>query len=280
MAEGLIAILGGRGMLGSDVAQVFTECGLNFQVFDLPEFDITKPQHLEDIINRAGIIINCAAYTNVDKAETEADLAYEVNAKAVGQLGNLAREYGRWVLHISTDFVFDGRLDRAYVETDTPNPINSYGRTKLAGERLLAKSGCRYCIMRTEWTYGKGGNNFITKLVALSKQEKELKVVDDQVGAPTATTEVARVICKLLPGRPQDIFHFAASGYTSRFEVAKFIFEKLGISANLKRCKSSDYSTPTQRPLNSRLDCGKIQAVLGENIEHWQGPLGRFLKNL
>ncbi len=280
MAEQLIAILGGRGMLGSDVARAFTENRLNFQVFDLPEFDITNSQHLQNIVNRAEIIINCAAYTNVDKAQTEANLAYEVNAEAVGRLGNLARDRGRWILHISTDFVFDGKLERAYVETDAPNPINSYGRTKLAGEQLLAESGCRHCIMRTEWTYGKGGNNFITKLIARAKQGKELKVVDDQIGAPTATTEVAKVICKLLPGRPQNIFHFAASGYVSRFEVAKFIFEKLGISVNLSSCKSSDYPTPAQRPLNSRLDCGKIQAVLGENIENWQDPLSRFLKSL
>jgi dTDP-4-dehydrorhamnose reductase len=280
MAEKLIAILGGRGMLGSDVARIFTESRLNFQVFDLPEFDITNPEQIQDVVQRAQIIINCAAYTNVDKAETEADLAYKVNAEAVGQLGNLTRDHGRWILHISTDFVFDGGLERAYLESDTPNPINSYGRTKLAAERLLAESGCRYCIVRTEWTYGKGGNNFITKLVEKASKGQVLRVVDDQIGAPTATTEVAKVIGKLLPGRPQGIFHFAASGYASRFEVAKFIFEKLGISANLSSCKSSDYTTPAQRPLNSRLDCSKIQAVLGEDIEHWQGPLGRFLRSL
>jgi len=280
MAEQLIAILGGRGMLGSDLAQVCTEQQLNFQVFDLPEFDITNAEHVKGVVGRAGIIINCAAYTNVDRAETETDLAYQVNAEAVGRLGSLARDSGQWILHISTDFVFDGRLDRAYVETDVPNPLNYYGKTKLDGEQLLADSGCKYCIIRTEWTYGRAGNNFITKLIAQARQGKALRVVDDQIGAPTATIEIAKMICKLLPKRPQGTFHFAASGCASRFEVAQFIFEKLGISADLSSCSSSDYAAPAQRPLNSRLDCSKIQAVLGETIEHWQGPLDRFLRSL
>jgi dTDP-4-dehydrorhamnose reductase len=280
MAEQLIAILGGRGMLGSDLALVCTEHRLNFQVFDLPEFDITNAGHVKDVIDQAEIIINCAAYTNVDKAQTETDLAYQVNAEAVGRLGGLARDSGRWILHISTDFVFDGRLDRAYVETDVPNPLNNYGKTKLAGEQLLAESGSKYCIIRTEWTYGRAGDNFITKLVAQAKRGKALRVVDDQIGAPTATTEIAKMICKLLPKRPQGTFHFAASGLASRFEVAQFVFEKLGISAELSSCSSSDYASLAQRPLNSRLDCSKIQALLGETIEHWQGPLDRFLKSL
>jgi len=280
MAEQMIAILGGRGMLGSDLARACKERRLNFRVFDLPEFDITNTEHVQDVIDRAEIIINCAAYTDVDKAQTEADLAYQVNAAAVGRLGSLAKDKGRWILHISTDFVFDGSLERAYVETDVPNPINSYGQTKLAGERLLAESNPQHCIIRAEWTYGRAGNNFITKLIAQAEQGKALRVVDDQIGAPTATTEVAKVICELLPKRPQGTFHFAASGCASRFEVAEFVFEKLGISANLSSCRSSDYSAPAQRPLNSRLDCSKIQAVLGMSIEHWQGPLGRFLESL
>jgi dTDP-4-dehydrorhamnose reductase len=280
MAEQMIAILGGRGMLGSDLAQACTQRRLNFQVFDLPEFDITNAAHIQDVVNQAEVIINCAAYTNVDGAEAEADLAYKVNTEAVGRLGSLAKDKGRWVLHISTDFVFDGRLERPYVETDVPNPINSYGKTKLAGEQLLAKSNPEHCIIRAEWTYGRAGNNFIKKLISQAEQGKALRVVDDQVGAPTATTEVAKIICELLPKRPLGTFHFAASGYASRFEVAEFVFEKLEISANLSSCKSSDYSAPARRPLNSRLDCSKIQALLGRSIEHWQGPLGRFLENL
>ena len=138
-------------------------------------------------------MINCAAYTNVDGAESQKELAHRVNGEAVGQLGRLAAERGKWVLHFSTDFVFDGELDRPYAETDAPNPINEYGRSKLAGERLLAQSGCSHCIVRLEWTYGTHGNNFVTKIIERARASGQLKVVDDQVGSPTATTEVAAV---------------------------------------------------------------------------------------
>ena len=130
MADNTIAILGGRGMLGTDLAHACLKYGLNFEVYDLPEFDITNPQHLQRVVSQAGIIVNCAAYTDVERAEAEVDLAYQVNASAAGALGRLARDAGKWVLHISTDFVFDGKLDRPYTETDEPNPINAYGRTK------------------------------------------------------------------------------------------------------------------------------------------------------
>ncbi len=275
-----IIILGGRGMLGSDLALACREQGIKGQVLDLPEFDITNSQQLKEAVASAETIVNCAAYTNVDGAESEYDLAYAVNAEAVGQLGNIAHNAGKWVLHISTDFVFDGKSKRPYVETDTPNPISKYGASKLAGEQLLVESRCRHCIMRVEWTYGLGGNNFVTKLVKRAKTDKKLKVVDDQIGSPTATTEVAKVICKLLQRKPDGLFHFASDGYVSRFEMAKFIFDKLNMSVDLSSCKTGDFHGAAARPLNSRFDCGKIKALLGEPIEPWQGPLERFLRQL
>jgi dTDP-4-dehydrorhamnose reductase len=249
-------------------------------VLDLPEFDITNEKHLTNALKDVDAVINCAAYTNVEKAESEAELAHKVNAEAVGKLGSAAKDAGVWVLHISTDFVFDGKSDRPYVETDTPNPINVYGASKLAGEELLVESGCRYCIMRVEWTYGSAGNNFVAKMIKLAKANRKLKVVDDQIGSPTATTEVAEAICKLLPKRPEGLFHFASAGYVSRFEMAKFIFDKLNMSVDLSSCKTTDFPTVAARPLNSRFDCSKIKALLDEPIEPWQAPLGRFLERL
>jgi dTDP-4-dehydrorhamnose reductase len=285
-----IAILGGRGMLGTDLAKICKQRGFNVRVFDLPEFDITNHQQLKQAVDAAGAIINCAAYTNVDGAESEAELAYQVNAEAVGRLGAIAKESDKWVLHISTDFVFDGRLDRPYVETDPPNPISIYGKTKLAGEQLLSQSGCRHCIIRVEWTYGSAGNNFVTKIIQRAKDNKTLKVIDDQFGSPTATTEIAKVICKLLPKVPEGIFHFASSGYVSRYEMAEFVFDKLAMDVNLLSCKSSDFSSPpfakatggrpAARPLNSRFDCSRISALLDEPIKPWQKPLEIFLKQL
>ena len=280
MVEERVVVLGGRGMLGTDLAVALQQKNVTPIVFDLPQFDITNKQQLEKAIERAQVIINCAAYTNVEKAESEPDLAYKVNAEAVGNLGSAAKKTGAWVLHISTDFVFDGKSDTPYVETDQPNPINTYGKSKLAGEQLLLESGCKNCIMRLEWTYGMAGNNFVTKLISSARQGKKLKVVDDQIGSPTATTQVAEAIYKILTLKPEGIFHFANAGFVSRYEMAKFIFEKFKIDADLDSCKSSDYKTAAQRPLNSRFNCDKIKALLGEDIEHWQIPLERFLEQL
>ncbi len=275
-----IAILGGRGMLGTDLTKICRRQGLNVEVFDLPEFDITNSQQLKEALSTTKTIVNCASYTDVDGAENEAEKAYQVNAEAVGRLGALVKAANAWLLHISTDFVFDGRSERPYVETDLPNPINEYGKTKLAGEQLLGHSGCRHCIMRIEWTYGAAGNNFVTKLIKRAKTDKELKVVDDQIGSPTATTEAAKVICELLRIKPTGLFHFASAGYVSRYEMAKFIFDKLSMDVTLSSCKTSDWKTGADRPLNSRFDCSKIQALLDEPVEPWQGPLERFLRQL
>jgi dTDP-4-dehydrorhamnose reductase len=275
-----IVILGGNGMLGTDLVKAITERNINFQMFDLPGFDITNFVQLESAVKNANIVINCAAYTNVDGAESQNDLAYKVNAEAVGRLGKIAKENDIWVLHISTDFVFDGKQDKPYSEKDTPNPISEYGRTKLAGEQLLAQSGCKYCILRIEWTYGSAGNNFVSKLIQRARINNTVNVVDDQIGSPTATTEVSKAIYKLIGKKPEGIFHFASSGYTSRYEMAKFIFDKLSMNVNLVRCKTSDYVSPAARPLNSRFDCSKISSLLGEKIESWQAVLEKYLKNI
>ena len=267
-------------MLGADFARACERRGLGVRVLDLPEFDITDDAQLRDAVNAAGVIVNCAAYTNVDRAESEGGLAYQVNGAAVGRLGEMAKRAGKWILHISTDFVFDGRSESPYVETDTPNPINQYGRGKLAGEQLLTGSGCDHCIVRIEWTYGSAGANFPAKLIERAKSGQALKVVDDQIGSPTATTEVAAALCDLLAKRPQGLFHFASEGYVSRYEMAVFMFDKLSMDVRLTPCKTGDFATPAVRPLNSRFDCSKIKELLTEPIKPWQIPLEEFLRSL
>jgi dTDP-4-dehydrorhamnose reductase len=285
-----VAILGGKGMLGSDVAAECKSRGIDFEVFDLPEFDITNEQQLMSVVRKAQTIINCAAYTNVEKAETETELAFRVNAEAVGRLAELTRKSGAWVLHISTDFVFDGASDKPYTEKDIPHPINAYGRTKLAGERLLVENRCRHCIMRVEWTYGLNGDNFIKKILQKARTlasakhgeagQKEMKVVDDQFGSPTATTEAAKAVCDLMQKKPTGIYHFASQGFVSRLGVAQFIIEKLALDVQLTGCKTSDFPSAAQRPLNSRFDCSKIRPLLSAPIKSWQSPLEEFLKKL
>jgi len=265
-------------MLGTDLAELCRKLKLDAAALDLPEFDITDPEQLKAAVDGAELIVNCAAYTDVDGAESQYDQAYAVNAQAAGHIGNLAAQTNKYVIHISTDFVFDGTSNRPYLETDRPNPINAYGKTKLAGEKLLAESGCEHCIIRVQWTYGRAGSNFVKKLLQRAKSQKLLKVVDDQTGSPTATTEVAKTILRLLSEKPVGLFHFASAGYVSRFDLARFIIEKTGISAELEPCKSTDLHSLAKRPLNSCFNCDKIQALLDGPIEQWQVSLEKYLK--
>lgn len=267
-------------MLGSDLIGLCHQKDLIVSEYDVPEFDISKNNHLEEILKKHQIIVNCAAFTDVDGAESQSQLAHRINGYAVGELGHLADQYKAYVIHISTDFVFDGTLDRPYVETDEPNPISEYGKSKLSGEQLLQETGCKHCIVRIEWTYGHHGNNFIRKLIDWSKNKKELKVVDDQVGSPTATKEVSWVILELMNQKAEGIFHFAADNYVSRYEIAEFVFEHLNLDILLKRAKSSDFKSPAKRPNNSRFNCEKIKTILDRPIRTWQKPLREFLEEL
>jgi len=285
-----VIILGGKGMLGTDVAAECKSRGIDYEVFDLPQFDITNERQLLTVIHGAKTIVNCAAYTNVEKAESEPELAFRVNGEAVGTLALSARKSGAWVLHISTDFVFDGKSDKPYKEKDIPHPINVYGRTKLAGERLLEENKCNYCIMRVEWTYGLNGDNFIKKILqkarGLTEEARagsprhEMKVVDDQFGSPTSTKEAAKAVCDLINKKPKGIYHFASHGYTNRFLTAQFIAEKLKLDVQISPCKTNDFPAAAVRPLNSRFDCSKIRPLLTGPVRLWQEPLEEFLKQL
>ena len=279
MGFNMVTILGGRGMLGSDLVECFTRFGMDARIYDLPEFDITDEKQVADAVLRSEVVVNCAAYTNVEKAESQVELANQVNGYAIGRLGQIAGEANVPVLHISTDFVFDGEGDTPYRETDIPNPISAYGGSKLLGEKLLAESGCEHCILRLQWTYGKHGVNFITKILAAAEKHDFVNVVDDQVGSPTHTGEVAMVIMDLLKmdAFPNGIYHCAASGYTSRYEMARYLIDRLGIKTKVNPCKTSDYKTAARRPLNSRLNCTKLYALLGRKMPGWQEMLENYL---
>jgi len=274
----LITILGGRGMLGSDLAPALVQTGHSVRVLDLPEFDLTRNDHIARALDGAQVIVNCAAFTNVDQAEKRFDTALAVNGRAVGALGAAAKERGAFVVHISTDFVFDGRQTRPYIETDPPNPINAYGRSKLEGERALQQSACAHVILRVQWSYGSHGANFISKIQERARTGAELKVVEDQVGAPTWTADVARAIAVLIRDRREGLYHFANSGYASRFEVARFIAAQLTLPTKITPCASEAFPTSALRPKNSWFDTAKIQSILDAPIRSWQAALAEFLR--
>lgn len=275
-----ITILGGRGMLGSDLAPALVRAGQQVKVLDLPEFDLTKAGDRSAALKGAQVVVNCAAFTNVDQAEERVDTARAVNGAAVGSLGAAARERGVFVVHISTDFVFDGRQTRPYLEIDPPNPINAYGRSKLEGELSLQRSGCAHAILRVQWSYGRHGANFITKILERARTGVELKVVADQFGAPTWTVDMAGTILCLIRARQEGLYHFANAGYASRFEVAEFIVRELNLPAKVTPTTSADFPLPAARPKSSRFDTAKIQAILDSPIRPWQAALAEFLRGV
>ena len=279
MAFKTMTILGGRGMLGNDLAVSAAERGMTVQVVDLPEFDLADQAQVEAIVSQSEVVVNCAAYTNVEKAESEIALANQVNGYAVGRLGRMSKAAGVPVVHISTDFVFDGTKEGVYSETDAARPVSVYGSSKLLGETLLAESGCEHCIVRVQWTYGKHGTNFITKILDAAKTRDELRVVDDQVGSPTHTAEVVKVLCDLVGTEPfpTGLYHCAASGYVSRYDMTRFLLERLGMTTKVAPCKTAEFQTAAQRPLNSRFCCTKLERLLGRKLPGWKEMLVNYL---
>jgi dTDP-4-dehydrorhamnose reductase len=267
-------------MLGTDLAACCREAGAEVRVFDLPEFDITREDQVRQALVDCQAVVNCAAYTQVDQAESEPELAQRINGDAVGQLAAVARDYGCYVLHISTDFVFDGHLHRPYTETDMPQPLSVYGATKLSGEEQFMAAGCHGAVVRVQWTYGAHGNHFVTKLMQRAREQGALKVVDDQLGSPTHTADVSRALEALLSKQPTGLFHYASREYVSRFDMARDIVKVLGVEVDVTPCKTHEFQSPAQRPLNSRFDCSKIAALLDTPIPTWQESLHAYLEKL
>ena len=272
-----IGITGGKGMLGSDIAILAEKEGFLVRIYDLPEFDITKQSDIQQVVSECDFMVNCAAYTAVDKAESEPELAASVNATAVANLAKAAKLAEKYLLHISTDFVFGDNGDLPLHEMSETNPLSVYGATKLKGETLLKESGCKNAIIRIEWTYGANGNNFINKISEFAAKLDQLNVVDDQIGSPTATVDIAKAVLCFLNNESEGLYHFASNGYASRFEVAKFILEQKGDKTPVSPCSSSEFKTPAHRPENSRFNCSKIDGVIDFKRPNWQESLRKFL---
>ena len=272
-----IGITGGSGMLAKDIFSLLSAEGFDIKVFDHSGYDITQKTDVIKIIDDVDIVINCAAYTAVDKAESETEKCYAVNADAIGQLGQYAAKKGKYIIHFSTDFVFGDTSNKPLNEKSDTNPLNVYGHSKLKGEDLLQQSGAAHSIIRIEWTYGKNRDNFITKILDLASRTNEFKVVDDQFGAPTSTTDIAQVILPFIENRIQGLFHFAANGFASRYEVACTIIDTLALKNKIIQCPSSTFPTPATRPLNSRFDCRKIDKILDFERPRWKTSLKKYL---
>lgn len=255
------------------------------------QVDLADPRSLSSLVRESepDVLVNAAAYTAVDKAESEVELAQRINAEAPGMLGGLLRERGVPILHYSTDFVFSGESRRPYREDDPPGPLNVYGETKLGGERSLLATGASAIILRTSWVYGVRGSNFLRTMLRLFGEREELRIVDDQVGAPTwsrmlaeATAQILhRIICGDLDAeRVRGVYHATNGGETSWFNFAGTILELSGRRCSLLPIPTSEYPAPAQRPAYSVLDNIKLSDTFGLALPDWEISLRQCLEDL
>ena len=254
----------------------------DIEIIEAPheKLDITLEDKVSEFISSHApdIIINCAAYTNVDKCETERETALEVNALGSKYIASAAKECGARVIHISTDFVFDGNSNSPYSEEDQTNPLSEYGRTKLEGERNIQDYCNSFLIVRTSWLFGHHGTNFVEKMLELAGCKKELSVVTDETGSPTYTADLAEALWTLIKQECEGIIHVANEGSCSRYEWAKKIFEIMGYNINIHPIDSSQYKRPAKVPLNSTLNCQKFTTITGMQMRTWEEALESYLK--
>ncbi len=282
-----VLVTGVKGQLGSEIKNLIGNYPIfNFHLTDINKLDITNPECVKEFINNHKInyIINCAAYTAVDLAENEEKLAFNINHKAVESLARIAKSKKIKLIHISTDYVFDGKSIRPYNEDDIPNPKSVYGFSKLAGEQAIKSvNPINSIIIRTSWVYSRFGNNFVKTMLKLSKSNSEIKVVSDQIGTPTNAFDLAKVILDILPkikNNNVQIFHFSNNGQCSWLEFADLIFKLKNIKLKLIPIKTDEYPTIAKRPSYSVLDKTLIKNTFNLKIPNWEESLTNTINYL
>jgi len=275
-----ILLFGKNGQLGWELPRSLITLG-DLTVVDYPDVDFNQPQTLPALVRaaRPDVIVNAVAYTNVDKAESEPEIARRINADAVGEIAREAKNLGALLVHYSTDYVFDGTKGSPYVETDTPNPINVYGKTKLAGEEAAAEAG-KYLTFRTSWVYSNRTGGFVNKVLEWAKTQRVLRIVDDQIGSPTWSRMLAEVTGQVLARysinqqwllERKGLYHLAGAGAVSRYDWVKEILRLAGRGdIQVLPAKTTDFPTPAVRPLYSVLEIEKFIQKFQVTCPHWQ----------
>jgi dTDP-4-dehydrorhamnose reductase len=290
-----ILLIGANGQVGWELRRTLAPLGeiiaASLEGEYGPKLDLASAESLARVVQEAApdAVVNAAAYTAVDRAEADPTLAHLINAEALRQLGDLLRDRGVPVIHYSTDFVFSGEATRPYREDDAPGPLSVYGSTKLAGEQALLESGVPAIVLRTSWVYGVRGQNFLLTMLRLFAEKDELRVVDDQLGAPTWSRMLAEVTAQVLHrvlrrevdmDRLGGLYHVTAAGETSWYGFAKAILEASGGACRLLPIPSSDYRSPARRPAYSVLDNTKLWETFGLALPDWRLSLAQCLEDL
>jgi dTDP-4-dehydrorhamnose reductase len=280
-----ILLLGSNGQLGKELERQLSTVG-SVAAFPRSALDITNHQAVADAIRamHPNVIVNAAAYTAVDKAETDAEQAFAVNAEAVANLAQIAQKERAWLIHYSTDYVFDGSKPMPYLETDATNPINVYGASKLAGEEAITAADCQHLIFRTTWVIGKDGNNFAKTILRLAAERDSLKVISDQRGVPTSPALISKVTIDAIQAIKngsawtQGIYHLAPQGVSNWHEIAKTLIgyaEQQRVLfktqvLDIQAITTAEYPAAAKRPLNSQLDTSKLRAQLSFDLPYWK----------
>lgn len=280
-----ILITGANGQLGNEMRRVSAQSNDHYIFTDVAELDITNPEAVCRMVleNKVDVIVNCAAYTAVDKAEDDEAMAELLNATAVANLAAAAKQNNATLIHVSTDYVFDGNGCRPYTEEQATSPASAYGRTKLHGEEAAAQSGCNYLIFRTAWLYSKHGRNFVKTMRTLTADKPSLKVVFDQVGSPTHAGDLAELIYKIIEERMLDnkgIYHYSNEGVCSWYDFAREICEMSGNQCDIQPCHSDEFPSKVARPAYSVLDKTKVKTTFGVSVPHWKESLAKCIEGL
>ena len=273
-----ILVTGGNGQLGNEMRVVSKESRNRYIFTDVVELDITNLEAIRYMLKmeRVDVVVNCAAYTNVDRAEEDEIMADLLNNKAAGNLAVVAKEVGATLIHVSTDYVFQGDKNTPYKEDCETSPLGVYGRTKLAGERSIHATGCNYLIFRTSWLYSSYGKNFVKTMQRLTRDKNSLKVVFDQVGTPTYAGDLAAIIYKVIEKDmldKQGIYHFSNEGVCSWYDFAQEVCELSGNACNIEPCHSDEFPSKVKRPNFSVLDKTKVKETFGAKVPYWKVSL-------
>lgn len=277
--KGLVLITGAGGQLGKELIwAIELESSLACVPLDRQTLDIVSPEQVLDacLEYRPGFIVNCAAYTKVDQAESEPDAAYGVNSKGAANLARAANRLGVCLVHISTDFVFDGKKTGMYHEDDPPHPQSIYGQSKLEGEKQVIQLHDQTIVLRTGWVYSSFGKNFVQTILRAARERDCLRVVADQVGTPTYARELAQAILRILPKADKgfgQIFHYANEGVASWYDLAWSIVRFAGLTCSVEPIESNEYPTAAKRPMYSVLSKKKIKQTFGLDMPHWMDSL-------
>ena len=284
-----ILITGANGQLGHEMQRVAKESNDNYIFTDVAEgyenLDITDLEAIRKMVkaNNIEIIVNCAAYTNVDRAESDFDTANLINNTAAGNLATAMKEVEGTLIHVSTDYVFQGDRNIPCREDWPTNPLGVYGKTKLAGEKAIEATGCQHIILRTAWLYSQWGKNFVKTMQSLTASKDSLKVVFDQVGTPTFAGDLADAIAHIINTRQLDktgIYHVSNEGICSWFDFAKIICELSGNTCDIQPCYSEEFPSPVKRPHFSVLDKSKLKSTFGIRVPYWTDSLKKCTKQL